>query len=120
MTSKETTMSKLNSFVRRIPVARRVAATVNRACFGKAQKPLSGSSSSYWESRYASGGNSGVGSYAQFARFKADVLNTFVAEHKVQSVIEFGCGDGNQLKLAAYPKYLGLDVSETIVAKCRK
>jgi SAM-dependent methyltransferase len=97
-----------------------VAARVNRAYFGKTQKPLSGSSSSYWESRYASGGNSGVGSYTQFAMFKAEVLNKFVAEHTVQSVIEFGCGDGNQLKLAAYPRYLGLDVSETIVAKCRK
>ena len=36
----------------------------------------------------------------------------------VQSVIEFGCGDGNQLKLARYPRYLGLDVSRTAVDLC--
>jgi SAM-dependent methyltransferase len=38
----------------------------------------------------------------------------------VRSVIEFGCGDGNQLTLAKYPAYLGFDVSETAVERCRK
>ncbi|MCD6671513.1 MAG: class I SAM-dependent methyltransferase [Burkholderiaceae bacterium] len=76
-------------------------------------------SEAYWEQRYASGGNSGVGSYTFFAEFKAEVLNRFVREHDVQSVIEFGCGDGNQLALAGYPAYLGFDVSSTAVAQCR-
>jgi SAM-dependent methyltransferase len=77
-------------------------------------------SADYWERRYAKGGSSGSGSYGRFAEFKADVLNGFVATHGVRSVIEFGCGDGNQLALARYPEYLGVDVSETVVAKCRK
>ena len=77
-------------------------------------------SASYWERRYSGGGHSGVGSYGLFAEFKADVLNRFVAAHAVQSVIEFGCGDGNQLALARYPRYLGFDISETAVARCRK
>ncbi len=62
-------------------------------------------SDKYWEQRYAVGGNSGVGSYGKFANFKAEVINKFVREHKIKSVIEFGCGDGNQLKLANYPSY---------------
>jgi len=33
-------------------------------------------------------------------------------------VIEFGCGDGNQLSLADYPAYIGLDVSETAIKLC--
>lgn len=74
----------------------------------------------YWESRYDSGGNSGVGSYGKFAEFKAEILNAFVASHGVHSVIEFGCGDGNQLALAEYPGYLGLDVSEKVVSLCRQ
>jgi SAM-dependent methyltransferase len=74
----------------------------------------------YWEQRYVSGGDSGPGSYGKFALFKAEILNGFVAEHDVQSVIEFGCGDGNQLELAAYPVYLGLDVSETAITRCRE
>jgi SAM-dependent methyltransferase len=77
-------------------------------------------SASYWQSRYVCGGNSGVGSYSVFAEFKAEVLNSFVAEHEIRSVIEFGCGDGNQLSLAAYPEYLGFDVSEAAVDQCRE
>ena len=74
----------------------------------------------YWEKRYADGGNSGVGSYAFFAEFKAEVLNRFVHENDVRSVLEFGCGDGNQLTLARYPSYAGFDVSETAVERCRE
>ena len=77
------------------------------------------SSDQYWEHRYAGAGNSGEGSYGRLAEFKAEVLNGFVAKHDVQSVVEFGCGDGNQLLLAEYPRYLGLDVSETAIETCR-
>lgn len=77
-------------------------------------------SGAYWESRYAQGGNSGVGSYALFAEFKAEVLNAFVARQGVVQVMEFGCGDGNQLSLARYPQYLGFDISHSAVAACCK
>lgn len=77
------------------------------------------SSEHYWERRYREGGNSGPGSYNHLARFKADVLNDFVAREGIQSVIEFGCGDGNQLALARYPSYTGYDVSPTAIAICR-
>jgi Methyltransferase domain len=74
----------------------------------------------YWESRYKSGGSSGAGSGGKFAVFKAEILNRFVAEHGIQSVIEFGSGDGQQLGLAKYPKYLGIDLSQTAIAMCRE
>jgi SAM-dependent methyltransferase len=77
-------------------------------------------SADYWESRYSVGGNSGDGSYGRLAAFKADFLNSFIQEHKINTVIEFGCGDGHQLSLINYPSYLGLDVSETIIQLCRK
>ncbi|GAA1687910.1 hypothetical protein GCM10009830_39350 [Glycomyces endophyticus] len=70
-------------------------------------------SAAYWEQRYASGGNSGAGSRGELAEFKADVLNGFAAEHGVETVIEFGCGDGEQLSYAKYPRYLGFDVAPT-------
>ncbi|MDH3239924.1 MAG: class I SAM-dependent methyltransferase [Alphaproteobacteria bacterium] len=73
----------------------------------------------YWEERYTSGGNSGVGSYGKFARFKADVINSFVEDNGIGSVIEFGCGDGHQLKLANYHRYTGLDISRNAIARCR-
>lgn len=72
----------------------------------------------YWEHRYSSGGNSGTGSYGILAEFKAEFLNNFVRKNKIHTVIEFGCGDGNQLRLAHYPCYLGLDVSPTAIRRC--
>jgi len=74
----------------------------------------------YWESRYAAGNTSGVGSYGKWAEFKAEVLNDFVSKHKISSIIEFGCGDGNQLSLARYPAYIGLDVSSTAIEICKE
>lgn len=76
-------------------------------------------SATYWQDRYATGANSGAGSYGELARFKADVLNRLVTAHSLSSVIEFGCGDGHQLSLAEYPAYLGLDVSPTAIERCR-
>jgi len=73
----------------------------------------------YWQERYATGGDSGVGSYGKFAEFKAEVLNDFVQKQNIRSVIEFGCGDGNQVLLSKYPSYVGLDVSPDAVARCR-
>lgn len=78
-----------------------------------------GNSASYWERRYAKGGTSGDGSYGELARFKAEFLNAFIQDNGVESVIEFGCGDGNQLSLAQYPRYLGLDVSKVAIDMCR-
>ena len=78
------------------------------------------SSQDYWIRRYKAGKNSGTGSYSQHAQFKAEVINRFVVEHKVQTIIELGCGDGNQLKLADYPIYSGYDISSDAVERCRK
>ena len=75
-------------------------------------------SQAYWEGRYAGGGTSGAGSYGALAEFKAELLNAFVKDKSVKSVIEFGCGDGHQLSLASYPKYIGLDVSKTAIELC--
>jgi GT2 family glycosyltransferase len=76
-------------------------------------------SKEYWEKRYIDGGHSGAGSYNFFAEFKAEVINKFVLKNNIDTVIEFGHGDGNQLKLSNYPKYLGFDVSSTIVELCK-
>ncbi len=82
--------------------------------------PLFSTSGSYWDWRYRLGGTSGEGSLGPLAEFKAEVLNAFVRDRAVQSVIEFGCGDGRQLALARYPRYLGHDVSEAAVRMCRR
>ena len=78
------------------------------------------SSSSYWEKRYVEGRNSGAGSYGRLAKFKAEIINKFIKTNKINSIIEFGCGDGNQLSLFNTPKYIGLDISKKSIELCKK
>lgn len=77
-------------------------------------------SAQYWQDRYKLGGTSGAGSYGRLAQFKADFLNNFVRENAIQTVVEYGCGDGAQLSLAQYPSYTGFDVSSLAVENCRR
>jgi len=74
----------------------------------------------FWNEHYKKGGNSGTGSYNRLAEFKAEVVNSFIKEKNIKTVIEFGCGDGNQLSLINYEKYTGVDVSDYIVEKNRE
>jgi hypothetical protein len=110
-----------NIFSQRISRPGRTVRKVYRKLLShlKKSEPFPGSEA-YWEKRYSNGGDSGAGSFGFFAKFKADIINEFVAANKIQTVIEFGCGDGNQLRLAQYPKYLGFDVSKAAVMKCRE
>lgn len=87
-------------------------------CLGSI-KTIKFKSASYWEERYKEGGNSGAGSYNHLARFKADYINDLVKRFGIQKVIEFGCGDGNQLSLLQVPGYVGVDVSRFAVDTCR-
>ena len=74
----------------------------------------------YWERRYAANGSSGDGSYGRLAEFKASVLNELIGTRHIRTAVEFGCGDGNQLSLVRYPRYIGLDISPSVIALCRK
>lgn len=112
------------------PVRRLLAVPAIGALAARAYRALGGApaptpagfagSQSYWVERYRRGGDSGSGSAGELAEFKAEVLNAFVAEHEVTDVIEFGSGDGRQVALARYPRYLGIDVSADAVAHCRE
>jgi len=77
-------------------------------------------SAQYWEERYAQGGNSGAGSFGRLAEYKAGFVNGIVNDKKIESVLEFGAGDGNQLALLCIPRYIGLDVSPTAIALLQK
>tara|TARA_Y100000816_G_C26108204_1_gene589889 strand:- start:5586 stop:6785 length:1200 start_codon:yes stop_codon:yes gene_type:complete len=79
-------------------------------------------SKKYWNERYINGGNSGAGSYNHLAKFKAHVINNFVLNNQIKSIIDYGVGDGNQLKLINTENliYTGFDVSEFIICKCKE
>lgn len=115
---RDTAMSikSLKHRIRNVPIVGPILAS---SYVWLARRRFSGSAD-YWESRYSSGGNSGDGSYGALAKFKAEILNGLVSEYGIETVIEFGCGDGHQLTLAEYPRYLGLDVSAKAVDICRE
>jgi cyclopropane fatty-acyl-phospholipid synthase-like methyltransferase len=108
----------VKKFVEWSPFLRSISSKLYWHTLGRVNRTVFQDSASYWEQRYTNGGDSGVGSFGCFARFKADVINDFVARHPVHTVIEFGCGDGNQLSLAEYPTYIGYDISTTAIEKC--
>lgn len=98
---------------------KRIFRKIGRIVSGQNRPLIFSSSSQYWDDRYNIGGNSGAGSYGRLAQFKANVLNEFVSRNGINSVVEYGCGDGAQLELAIYPEYTGFDVSPTAVAICQ-
>ncbi len=103
------------------PMASRIHSLwINRTGSARFGRSLFQGSESYWKNRYESGGNSGDGSYNQLAKFKAEILNAFVSENGITSVIEYGCGDGNQLSFANYPNYIGFDISPKAISMCRE
>ena len=89
----------------------RKVASVRSLWHGGAGRQTAFQSSAYWQERYRQGSNSGPGSYGRLALFKAEIVNRFVRDHNIADIIEFGSGDGAQLTLADYPRYVGVDVS---------
>ncbi len=90
-----------------------------RAVLQKKQRPVGFEYQKYWEERYRNEGDSGLGSYGVMAEFKAEVVNALLDELNVRSVVEYGSGDGNNLRYMRYPSYIGLDVAPTAIEKCR-
>ena len=75
-------------------------------------------SSEFWDRLYSAGGTSGTGSRGRLAEFKAETVNGVIRQHRVASVVELGCGDGQQLGMIDCPAYIGLDTSKTAVDRC--
>jgi hypothetical protein len=108
----------MKEVIKRIPIAGSIAQSIYRKWINP-PKPFV-SSESYWIERYNSGGASGPGSCSKLAKFKAEILNEFVENNNIKTIIEYGCGDGNQLRLTKYPSYIGFDVSLTAISLCKE
>lgn len=74
----------------------------------------------YWDRRYDRGGTSGNGSQGEWAQRKADYVNALVQRENIASVIDWGCGDGEQLTLMDLPGYIGVDQSIAALRICRR
>jgi SAM-dependent methyltransferase len=72
----------------------------------------------HWQRHYEHGGDSGPGSYGELATYKANLINQVVRERGIRSIIELGCGDGNQLSYLEVEQYIGLDISKVAIQRC--
>lgn len=74
----------------------------------------------YWQNRYENGGNSGLGSRGELAQYKANYINDFIIGFDINSMTEYGCGDGYNLSLIECNKIIGLDISTTAINHCKQ
>lgn len=72
----------------------------------------------YWDKRYFDGGDSGRGSYHEHYEFKTKIINEIIKKYEIKSIIDFGCGDGNQISGLNVQKYIGIDISTEAVKLC--
>lgn len=107
--------SSFRRFVGSVPALRNLAHFVGSFC----SRVWFKSSREYWESRYRDHGTSGDGSVGRLAEFKAQIVNDCIQRYAIQTVLEYGCGDGDQLSLLKVPQYRGYDVSRTVIERCR-
>lgn len=79
-------------------------------------------SNEYWENRYKNNETSGDGSYGKLALFKSSIINNFIKDYNIKSILDLGCGDGNQLKYfnTTNINYIGVDPSITIINKLKE
>lgn len=69
----------------------------------------------YWENRYATGGNSGYGSYENFLTDKVKLLTQLVSDLGICSIADVGCGDCTILPHLTVERYVGYDISPTVI-----
>jgi SAM-dependent methyltransferase len=68
-------------------------------------------STAYWVDRYSNGGTSGAGSTGRLNIYKAEFLNSIIQKYQINSMLDFGCGQGSILDFLEVPEYLGFDPS---------
>lgn len=68
------------------------------------------------------GGGSGGGSAMEVAKPYVELLQTFIKEHSIASVLDIGCGDWSFARYMNWTavNYLGLDVVETVIEENEK
>jgi SAM-dependent methyltransferase len=76
----------------------------------------------YREARWGDGGGnfySGPGSIGRAAEHYADQINAFIAEHRIHSVVDLGCGDFRVASRIAREgvDYIGLDVVDELIER---
>jgi hypothetical protein len=73
-------------------------------------------SNQYWNDRYKFGGTSGKGSRGKVAIEKAAFVEAFCKKQNIDTIVEYGCGDGFCASLINVKRYIGFDISDTAIS----
>lgn len=75
----------------------------------------------YWNRRYRDGRSSGEGSEGANAMVKAQAVNDLVKTEKIESIVDWGVGDGTVLKMITPDvDYTGIDISEVAIQRLQR
>ncbi|MHB1239327.1 MAG: glycosyltransferase [Gammaproteobacteria bacterium] len=79
------------------------------------------SNSVFWEKHYRDAPDlgSGVGSRAQFARYKSVIIDQLTQEMGPASVLDVGCGDLASVAGRPWPEYTGIDIAGCVIERNR-
>lgn len=92
--------------------------TFDRGVVPKSTKKTNRPASWYWIERYNRGGSSGAASYGRSAVARGQYISTLIRGYQCTHVIDFGCGDVDQVQQIKVPFYMGVDASSFIIRKC--
>ena len=73
----------------------------------------------YWNERYQRGETSGKGSEGFNYEYKRDYINRVIEMYQFERIVDFGCGDGNQIHELNIQQYHGVDIAESSIQRCR-
>ena len=71
----------------------------------------------YWDNRYKTGGNSGLGSISKNRDWKWEIIKKYCSD--LNNIIDVGCGDLSFWEGKDCKNYVGIDISPFIIQKNR-
>lgn len=74
----------------------------------------------FWDDRYRGKAGAGPGSRDKLYQFKLRTVQSIVDEFDIRSIVDYGCGDGSQLRHLDVSDYFGLDISEVAIRKAQE
>ena len=75
----------------------------------------------YWNTRYRTQGNSGVGSYGEEVKWKVNLVTQYAQDLNIKTLLDIGCGDfnfgRNLINRHQFVNYEAIDIADHIITR---
>ena len=75
------------------------------------------STETYWERRYSNSNSTGSGSLGENLKYKIEIINYFINKTGAKNIIDLGCGNAEYVKYLNFERYIGADISESVIKR---